>query len=824
MTSSAPLLARYGVRDNHHGLLEWPDPSEPPPELPPLTDRPAGHPSANERWWPAVGCAPVRGWWALWWTLPDESASRAGMVDSRVALWRLEDIGAVDDLRPAMRMLSGEETIPSAPDDLMRAVVELLLSPDADTSSPVVPGLANWPGIIAGLWLRLWPEARKAFSARVALSPPQNGESAAPPCIWGIPPGRLPEWLAAHRKIANTTGGSNPGREVAWFLGGDDQSMDEVLANCGSGLAKLSTLGKIARAAGCLDELRSAPNARNAVDLLRILSGSTLAPSPDRAMDIKNEALLVLRRDFARAPAEVILSLSNLGPALPAESLPKQALRDWIERQIPALPPAESAEFLERLANHQVQAWWRDGVCGTFAEALAEPPLRWAGAALAWLGLEPCPGMLAELLPVAEAVEGRLLAAAIGSGALPGGLPGVRSQAAGRRWSRLHAWTAMREFEPQRAFREQCAFPGEPLPGLTFLTEKLPGAEVVEAAISGLDSRMISLAAKRTCLEPELLRPMDPAQTGWLRLWAEHVEAGGKHWPPGHDPAGTGQALLDAVLAGNEPPGLIAALAADLADTAFRYPGRSELWTKLSSGARTALLPGMADALIRACGNSQAIPAPEHPLIEEAARRDPAKLPVKAMAALLSWDAPLSERDMAWRISNSRQMEWDRRSAALVGQAVASRRWAKAAQALYDRFDSPYSGIPELRPALEACYELLGWWERSCLYFWHGIVGSAVSIEDHQAALVNRVADLGAELCPDGLDGIWERAGGNRKDLKCGYTPAERWREAVRLAKNGGLKGRMLALVETLLKDYQYSDDLQELKRILTSGSHSRRH
>lgn len=107
-----PLLARYGAQDNRHALLDWEGhPAEPPADLLGLTDKPPGSYAPGDRWWPSVGCGPVEGWWALWWTQPDEQARRGGMVRSEVALWRLDEVGAVDDLRPVMESLGGQGSI-----------------------------------------------------------------------------------------------------------------------------------------------------------------------------------------------------------------------------------------------------------------------------------------------------------------------------------------------------------------------------------------------------------------------------------------------------------------------------------------------------------------------------------------------------------------------------------------------------------------------------------------------------------------------------------------------------------------------------------------
>ena len=81
------LRARYGVKDNGHALLWQNDSSvKLPPSLLGLSDRPQGYEQPGEQWWPSVGCAPLSEYWALWWTVPDNSAQRGGMVRSEVAI------------------------------------------------------------------------------------------------------------------------------------------------------------------------------------------------------------------------------------------------------------------------------------------------------------------------------------------------------------------------------------------------------------------------------------------------------------------------------------------------------------------------------------------------------------------------------------------------------------------------------------------------------------------------------------------------------------------------------------------------------------------
>jgi hypothetical protein len=83
------------------------------------------------------------------------------------------------------------------------------------------------------------------------------------------------------------------------------------------------------------------------------------------------------------------------------------------------------------------------------------------------------------------------------------------------------------------------------------------------------------------------------------------------------------------------------------------------------------------------------------------------------------------------------------------------------------------------------------------------------------APLWRHVAELGADLAPDRLDDLWERAGGERKRLLSSGSPDIRWREAAKLAQNGSLKGGLIALVKELRVDSPHNDDLCELEIML---------
>jgi hypothetical protein len=806
-----PLRARYGAKDNRHDLLDWEGgPALLPPELFGLTDKPFANLAPGECWWPAVGCGPVGDWWAIWWTVPDDSASRGGMVRSEVALWRLDTVDTVDDLRPIMAELAGQETIPPSPVDLLLAVAEALLNADRK-HPPVLPDLAAWPGIIADLWAKLWPEARRDFSARVALSPPQGGESIAPPWLFGLPGRRTLEW-SGHPVINIGSVAVKAGRAAHWLVGGDDPCLEEMLASCITRPVRLSGLSPVARAADRLDALRQSPNPQQALDLLRTLL--IIAPKADTAKALKAEALQALHEGFPSVNAIFVLSLMNLDPAaLPAGERLGFELGNWIKQQAPGLPLPEAAALLKGLKPNEAQDWWQQAVKLALSQYLSNPATQWAKAALNWLGLSNCAIVMNVILPNDKSVENCLCAVSSQAEIPKDGLQALRQQTTQRGWSRLHAWAVMKALPPREALQAQRAFAHEPFLGLKFLVEQLPGVSVVSEAIATHDQSLIQLVAQRTAREPDLLLPLDPSKPTWLFLWAEHVSAGGSHWPEGTNRKTLGETLLEAVLGGNEPPGLIAALADDLGEIALQFPKRAQLWEKLSHKGRTVLLSKVAEKLIWQFNNSQDVPIPERKLAEAVIGQLKEKPPsAKVLSEILFWDIPLNEKQVINWLGYPKREEWKPDIAAAVGKAIYSKQWDDAASEIYKYF--ALKSIIEFKPALEACFCLLSFTRRFWLSF-KGIGDRSTEIANNKK-LVRQVAELGAELYPDKLEYIWERAGGERKQLKAaGHFPTQ-WQEAANMANQGALKGGLLALVQELKRDFPHNDDLVELEKLLS--------
>lgn len=806
-----PLRARYGVKDNSHGLLEWEGtPATLPSELLGLTDKPPGHLVPGERWWPSLGCGAVGNWWALWWTVPDESAYRAGMVRSEVAVWRLDDIKRVEDLHPILASLSGRESFFISFPEQLHSVAEALVSTEFERS-PVVSDLDAWPGILADIWSRLWPEARSNFSARVAVIPPQGGESVAPPLLYCVPRRNLLGWTDF--PVIHLGSDSGPtSRAALWLVGEDDITFKEIFYSCGFCSGDIKKLGTVARTSDRLDKLRKYPSPNNALEFLRSLA--VLAPSHEEAINLKTEALNLLVLDFNGEKPEFVFKLRNLDPVfLPSDAPLRSAFMRWIHSQLPYLTQDESHHLLTSLKENNAEAWWQTSVRQTLLEGLTNPDKQWAKIALNWLGLSDCPGVLTAIIPSSETFETCLLNVVDEINISETMLRQIEMQTESRLWSRLHAWVVMNLYSPSQAFLLQRKFPGNAVDGLKYLVAHLSGGDIINEEINTPDSQLVQLVVQRTVGEPQLLKDLNAGKAVWRDLWAAHIAAGGDCWPPNVNREFQGIKLLDAVTMGEkESSALIASLANNLSEIAFNYSDRVNLWNLLHPDSSAALLPMVADFLIQICNAGQVVSSPEPQLAQEVLKRTRTiGLSIKVFVVLLSSNVSLDEQDLIRCISSSIRADWLPNVAIVIGKVVSERKWKGAAEKSYDRFMS--GAIPELQSVVEACKTLLSWWQRVKFDFKTGNTSLASNIEE---SLVYRVAELGGNLAPEELDDIWERAGGKRKELKIGSTPAIRWQSAAKLAQNGKLKNGLLALVNELKNTHPHNPDLKELVSIIS--------
>lgn len=802
-----PVRARYGERDKTHALLSCTaDEALIPATLLELTDKPPGYTPSGERWWPSVGCGPIGQWWVLWWTVPDEHATRGGMVRSEVSLWPLDCAPDIQDLTVEMATLNGGEPFHPAPSEMLATVAESLIAGNIGT--PVLGDLDMWPGILAGLWHRLWPDARKCFAARVAISPPAGGESVSPPWLYAVSAGRINQWPNASIipiALAKTV---NASRGARWVSGETDAIIEELIAaNEGIG-PDLSGIRRISRAAERLESMRKNANAPAATELLRTLCA--IAPERRSLARFKSEALAVLDKTLPSAAVSLVNSLTNIRLVeLPADAdaiLPR-AVEDWAAEQLPQVFGAEPSRFLSLAVTGQAEQWWVVAARAGIRRGIRSDAPVWPPFLLRWLS-STVEKSFSEVLGVNPGtLEDDLFTAASAATMSDAEYAVLRKNARTLRWSRLHALATLSVLPPKEALQSQLTFTPDPISGLKVLVDKIPGSVLVDNAVEINDTVLFSFVARRTVTCPELLGGMRLSEKAWRTLWELHIEAGGVPWPSNVSRDVQVNEYLAFAMSEGQGSSLIARFASDFASAALGFPDRSLLWEALDRGASDALAAAVASLILEKANSGNDVARPEPVLLAAvghiAAHSD---LTAHGAARLLIWQPQISEYAAERMVG--RICYWREPGVTKLGQLVLERGWRRIAR----WFTSQYRfGSSSVLPAIHACVDLYSFWD---LLFIPTAPGAEPKKADRNQ-LILRVADLGSEFASARLDELWQRAGGKSGALLHSGTESERWHDAAAKAASGALGEGLISLVGVLLDELPNNADLKALERII---------
>lgn len=806
-----PFRAQYGERDNSHVLLAWDKINgELPTSLLGLTDKPQFSTSPGEVWWPSVGCCPIEQWWALWWTTPDEKAKRSGMAKSEVAIWRIEDIGKVDDLSPYLEELCGAGQIVSPPTSLLNNTTEALLS--GSPKQPVIKDLELWPGLLAALWKQLWPNARKQFSACVAGQPPQGGEWQANPILFGTPSTRALHWSNYPVFDGNTTI-KKIGRGAQWLSGVRDDTLDEIIQTCPEISPELKNINRFSRAAGHLEKCRDNNSPDSALGFLRTIV--TLAPEKSQAASLKQEALEIVRDHIQEASAGFVSSLANLdNKQIPADEFLANEISSWTKNALPTSQPDSATQLISFLKPKGPKNWWQNTVQSALASELTHLSSTWALATFQWIAQGASQEIIQSLLSASPENEEKFLAVA--EQHLCSSITLIQKFSKRMRWSRLHAWAAGAGSSPNVAFEAQRNFPINPMEGLVYLLKSLPGKAALTEYLSHPESTPVEVVAQRTVNDSSLLTSLDATVDPWRRLWAEHIHLGGPAWPDSINADTAKMNLLNAVLRGGATYGLVKALAEDLSETALTFPQIDEVLSIIPMNEQAALAKKIAQKLINEVNAGHQLSNPGQNVLREVYNTLTSITPSgQLIACLFEWDANIEEETArAWLT----RLPGEEIAAIgdLLGNRINELAWKNIAQDIFKRSFREHS----LKTLANDCNDLLPNISKLRLRF-SNMLGAPISKAEKNQLLIE-IARLGADTTTEGLHDLWERAGGKRKHLKLNGTPESQWQHAVICAEAGKLEGGVGALLNALEIENPHNPDIKDLKKMWRSIDHKR--
>ncbi|MGH7437387.1 MAG: hypothetical protein ACRENE_17045, partial [Polyangiaceae bacterium] len=611
--------ATYGAAGGAHGLLASSIPRERlPADLAGMVDKPQYHPDGAL---PLLACAPMAPFFAVWRTLEDPGAARAGMVRSYVAL---VELAVISDLRnlaevtariPSQLLddqfsspfdIEGIEPPQSSPGPRYDGLCESLVA--ADRKLPViVPDEGDWEMLLTTLWSFLWPEARRNLTCLHASGP--EAIPATDPTILVTLRSAVNKW-AGYPVVEHL-----PARtDAAKFLrGARSQAMAQLRLDLGALPADPRMVGLLERAAALL-KLQLSGTA-GVLDLKTLLEAvARLAPGAHEARSLKDRLVDSLATVVtAHARLVDVLSLSNLDLAshgVHTSSL-EGAVRSWVARWLIRAEAHDVVKILRRAGDERFVGWWRRAVREGLRAVFATGDLASWEAAWAWAVLRPeaLADLQRELLldGAVELVVARACPRSLSAELATAGI----ALATAQNWPRVHAAVVAGAFAPREALERQLRFPERGRDGLGLLLERLDGPQLVELSLSFEEEELRRRAANAIVAAPGLLAGLDATNTAWLDLWSGALAAGLSVWAGIRDRTRVSEVVLDAVSSGAAiDEGILLSMASDLPLLPRGVP--QAFWLRASPRVRNAYARAIGIRWLASLADPAATrPAPE---------------------------------------------------------------------------------------------------------------------------------------------------------------------------------------------------------------------
>ena len=812
--------ALYGDCRGAHSLLSSSADNEVSTAIAQRLDLPDTAPPSVE-WSPFLRGFPYENKYVLSRTFHDSGASRGGMVFSHALLAPLDEMAETQDLRPLLNLLAGSDR--QRPETTTAQVVrheagvplafDLIDAAEALGASGRLPVVRishiGFDSLVVALWAHLSSEIRRGFAFRLSFDPRDLVETPTPALVC-TPQGMAGRW--SEYSVLRSAKSREPGSLAAAILCGHKKATPviEFMQDVGLKPRSFPDL-RLVEQAYRLDT--SEPTVEHRVAVVRLVG--KLSPDSNVNKSGKDVFIRRLCKVISAARPDEILLLRNLQlTAFRSPSRVWRAIKGWVAES--SFVQSQDVEMLsvikDATTSDAAVEDWQAAILDGLTIAAGSAKSSFPSAFWRWLTIHPeIVAAVFRHVPTDTEIELRL------ASAVPRSLDEtaadiITTQAISRGWLCLHGVTLSATCSTSDAVHRQLAVDTDPAfsAGLQFAVRRAKPVEVVRSALKIEDPRMLRLAGKAVAKNPGILVDIDLSAIKAQAIWCDALAVNPESWKGPADPIAEFHSLLDVLLDGGEADRLLIERLSgtQLADLGS-YPRRAEVWLRVGGVAHKNLLTATADGWLKqAAGDGvpfipdddlQTIILNDHKLEQTLDALVPSRVgvAVRIIAALRRYDQKRFLRLL--RKLDSRTTPLTALAAEEIGHLVLQRRWKDAAA---DLATQPNSGHRDLRPALQACCELLDWWERFSL----GI--APVSEKEKWRGF----QDLAIKLYPSGPDdyGLWERAGGDSADLMTMGDGRTRWRIAVRDIRNG--RGPTpSALLAEMMRDFPNNEQIPHL-------------
>jgi hypothetical protein len=769
------------------------------------------------QWSPFLTGFPYGKHYVLGRTMLDEHAPRTGMVFTHALISSLDEMADFNDLQTLIALLCEQpcpdktvSTIEVQPHPLpyVQATPEQIAIAMLLASYGKVPvirlGCQGFDKVVAELWAKLWPSIRRGFAFRLSFGPSDLVESPLPSLVC-TPQNLASRWIGYRTATVDVTPKSlSPAAAVLTGAQKGGNLLD-CASRFGIEIATFRNLNLLERAYS-LQELPASLD--NTIALLRIVEA--LSSGQPTASAGREEVVAGLLQFLPDATAKQALSLRNV--TLASFEKPDRiwnALKQWMADY--KFPPNEDAEIMQFLGGLDDAAFavpeWQHAIVTGLNTAGSEPNPHFSEAFWRW-GRSSSDVYEHVFRYIQFSAADDVLLVEVAPDEFPSkSAKELLKLSISQHLYRLHGVAASMAFPPMEAVSIQLDADKEGVssPGIQMALRKAQPIQLIECALAFHNSQLTELAATAASLQPDLLADVDMNSETAQAIWTASLSKNQACWAGPKHPEQTFHMILNKLLDGKtaETPLVMALTNTPLANL-NNYTRREEVWKSFGGDTKERLMIATAAGWLSKVEKGMTSPMEDE--VQSHIVNSPSfpstvgrffSMSLGSALRLISLLSSLTEQSFLGLLPLLTSRALTPLDSETLGRLLLARDWSDAAEHAASLLRQ---GREDVRPALRACYSLLGLRTRFRLRL------APLSANEKWQAL----EQVAADLYPSGPDHseLWRKAGGSNADLQHNGDGRARWADALFKIRHG-YNLRISSLLARMSEDYPGNDDLR---------------
>jgi hypothetical protein len=543
---------------------------------------------------------------------------------------------------------------------------------------------------------------------------------------------------------------------------------------------------------------------------------SKFSPDPKIAKTEKNKLLtqVISRIELSSARQILILKNPDWKGFFNAEQLIGDQIVDWVMKSLFNLKADDSIASVIAAAfepENKVQ-WWKKAFSDGLRTALGKWKSTYAVAVWNWFTEDhDLVKTFGSLIPATAQIETDLV------DHWPKPEPELAQYiqvfAKDRKWLTLHGLSTLQLHSPEESIKRQLRIDTDPehFAALNKMGELIHDKEFIQLTVETGELRLIKIVGAKVARTPSLLNELDIKNIVWRQIWLKAIEYGNKPWDGIKKPIVVLFALFEEILNGEavEPELLLMLSNSDYNDlSGFRR--RVEVWQYLSGNTKSRFLNASTLGCVKLLDKND---IRIDDLEEEIRNRlsdpivvkqviDDQTINVTTKIRLFEELPGLRENELLILLNTGHFSSGESKR---LGKLIHRKRWKKATDTIADKI----AIRGDLKPALIECQSLLGFFRKWSLSI-SGYLSGTVSKEEWWSAFTEQCYNKYPKGPTD--KGLWGRAGGENYDLLTMGTGRESWEDAIGKIRDGRANVDPQKLLQEMLKDYSFSNELNQLK------------